>query len=207
MEGRLVLLNKIGTLVLYLQFPPPHPEPSVLVADFFHTSRREKASLMPYELRIHIFRIAGRLFLKNLFPISQIFHITSPSFRRMFANSNPLWRPLRPIEYRRTGCRARGRGIRASSCCRATEPLGPRPRSSYRVVLLEQVHNEPGRLRLSTGASGVCSPASCAEDLAGVERGVAVRAPPLLRGGSGFSPGVPLPEEDRKFKKGDNGKE
>src|SRR5713226_5986816 len=55
--------------------------------------------------------------------------------------------------------------------------------------------------------SGVRLAAFCAEDLRGVERGVAVAAPSSLRGGSRFSPGVPPPEEDGDFKKDDDGKE
>src|SRR2546428_7311262 len=47
--------------------------------------------------------------------------------------------------------------------------------------------------------SGVRLAASCAEDLRGVERGVAVAAPSSLRGGSRFSPGVPPPVEAGDF--------
>src|SRR2546428_7501990 len=53
--------------------------------------------------------------------------------------------------------------------------------------------------------SGVRLAASCAEDLRGVERGVAVAAPASLRGGSSCSPGETPSVEDGDFKKDGDG--
>src|SRR6266571_1536261 len=99
---------------------------------------------MPYELRIQFHQSIGRIFLKNSFPLQQIFDITWHLFEECLPTQN---------------------------------------------------------------SSGVRLAASCAEDLSGIERGVAVAAPPPLRGGPRFSSAEPPSQEDREFKKGDDGRE